>query len=495
MQNQRNIPKKYVIEIVILSVAILLAGASLLLAIPDPVIVMNGEKSVTVDVNTEYRDAGAEVRFMFFDISGVLQSQNGVNTARPGRYEVVYTAEYMLGTAREVRYVEVVDRVRPVVTLLGDTEMRVEDISQFVDPGATAADNCDGDVTARIARSHTETVFTEGERRGETEYVFTYSVLDSSGNAAFATRKVVTKDETPPVITLNGEEFVYVVRGQPYEEQGATAEDNVSGTVEVAVSGEVDTDVSGSYAVKYTAEDAAGNTASVTRTVKVREPVSAAKQGETLKAGGSYVALTFDDGPSANTAAVLDMLKKYNVKGTFFILNYDEDQIPVLKRIVNEGHTLAIHSYSHTYSSIYTSTDAYMQGVYKLQDKIFQDTGYTATILRFPGGSSNTVSKNYCTGVMTALAKRVEAEGYAYFDWNVDSGDADGYCVAKDTIVKNVANGLKQGRVNVVLMHDASPKTTTPEALDEIISAAQAKGYTFIPLSGSVPAVHHSINN
>ena len=495
MQSQRKIPKKYVIEIVILSVAILLAGASLLLAIPDPVIVMNGEKSVTMDVNTEYRDAGAEVRFMLFDISGVLRTQNGVDTSRPGRYEVVYTAEYMLGTAREVRYVEVVDRVRPVVTLLGEPEMRVEDISQFVDPGATAADNCDGDVTVRIARSHTDTVFTEGERRGETEYVFTYSVTDSSGNTAFATRTVVAKDETPPVITLNGEDYVYVVRGQPYEEQGATAEDNVSGTVEVAISGEVDTDVSGSYAVKYTAEDAAGNTASVTRTVTVRAPVSAAKQGETLKEGGSYVALTFDDGPSANTTAVLDTLKKYNVKATFFILNYSEDQVPLVKRIVNEGHTLAIHSWSHVYSSIYTSADAYMQGVYKMQDKIRQDTGYTASILRFPGGSSNTVSKSYCSGVMTALAKRTAAEGYVYFDWNVDSGDANGNCIAKDTIVKNVSSGLKQGRVNVVLMHDSSPKTTTPEALPEIISAAQSKGYTFIPLSGSVPAVHHSIVN
>ena len=96
---------------------------------------------------------------------------------------------------------------------------------------------------------------------------------------------------------------------------------------------------------------------------------------------------------------------------------------------------------------------------------------------------------------MTRLAKRTAEEGYTYFDWNVDSGDADGNCMSKDYLVKNVKNGLRQGRVNVVLMHDAAPKTTTPQALLEIIADAQAKGYTFIPLSSSVPPVHHGINN
>ena len=163
--------------------------------------------------------------------------------------------------------------------------------------------------------------------------------------------------------------------------------------------------------------------------------------------------------------------------------------------MISEGHTLASHSYSHEYSSIYTSPDAYMQGLYTMHDKILRDTGYNATIIRFPGGSSNTVSRNYCQGVMTALTKRVEAEGYSYYDGNVDSGDADGSCMAKDYLVKNVKNGLRSGRVNVVLMHDASSKSTTPQALPEIIADAQARGFSFVPLSSSVPPVHHGINN
>ena len=93
------------------------------------------------------------------------------------------------------------------------------------------------------------------------------------------------------------------------------------------------------------------------------------------------------------------------------------------------------------------------------------------------------------------LAKRVEAEGFTYFDWNVDSGDANGNCMGKDYIASNVKNGLRSGRVNVVLMHDSSPKTTTPQALPEIIEDALSRGFTFIPLAPSVPPVHHGINN
>ncbi len=495
MQQKGKIPKKQIIEIVALSVAILLAAFALLLTVPDPVITPVGADPATVDVFSEYVDPGAEARFLFFDIPDFMETDNAVDTSRVGRYEVRYRAAFLFGSAEEVRTVSVVDRIAPVVTLNGEPELHFEDISQFEDPGAAAQDNYDGDLTAKIVSTHTETPFKEGERKGETEYVYSYTVLDSSGNAGFASRKVITKDVTPPVITLNGGESVTVIRGQAFTDEGATAQDNVDGEVNVSVIGTVDTDTEGEYVLTYTAFDEAGNRSDATRKVTVRAPLPAPAPGEPLQPGGSYVALTFDDGPSANTTAVLDVLKQYGVKATFFILNYSESYIPVLKRMVNEGHTLAIHSYTHDYSAIYTSADAYMQGVYKMQDKIRKDTGVTASILRFPGGSSNTVSRRYSTGVMSQLTKRAEAEGFIYYDWNVDSGDADGNCMAKDYLVKNVKNGLKSGRVNVVLMHDAGPKTTTPQALGEIISYAQGQGYAFVPLSSSVPAVHHGVNN
>ncbi len=494
MQKKGSITTKQIVEIVVLSAAVLLAALALLMTVPDPVVVVNGA-DVTLDVFSSYEDAGAQAKFLFFDISDQVETENPVDTMRTGRYVVRYSAAFLFGSAEADRIVTVVDRVPPVVTLTGEPELRLESIEQFEDPGATASDNYDGDLTAEITLSHTETAFTEGERSGETEYVFTYSVLDGAGNAGFAARKVIVKDVTPPVITLFGEESGTVIKGQTYVEQGAKAEDNVDGELAVSVSGAVDTAVEGVYAVKYAAADKTGNTAEITRKVTVRAPLPQPKAGEPLTPGGSYVALTFDDGPSANTTAVLDVLKQYNIKATFFILNYAESDIPVLRRMIDEGHTIAIHSYSHDYSAIYTSADAYMQGVYAMHDKILRDTGYNAVIIRFPGGSSNTVSKRYCAGVMTTLTQRATAEGYTYYDWNVDSGDADGSCMAKDYIVANVKNGLKSGRVNVVLMHDSSPKTTTPQALPEIIADAQARGFSFVPLSSSVPPVRHSVNN
>ena len=494
MQKKGSITTKQIVQIVCLSAAVLLAGFALLLAVPDPVVLPNGSDAV-VDVFSPYEDPGAQARFLFFDISDLVETENPVDTARTGRYEVRYKASLFFGSGEAARTVTVVDRVPPVVTLAGEPELRFESIGEFEDPGATASDNYDGDLTAKVVLSHTETAFTEGERTGETEYVFTYSVTDGAGNAGFAVRTVIVKDVTPPVVTLLGEESVSVLKGQAYVEQGATAEDNVDGSLPVSVSGAVDTSVEGTYAVKYSAADKTGNTAEAVRKVTVRAPVQPPKAGEALTPGGSYVALTFDDGPSANTTAVLDVLKQYNVKATFFILNYSEAYLPVVRRIIDEGHTLAIHSWSHDYSAIYTSADAYMNGVYQMHDKILKDTGYNAAIIRFPGGSSNTVSRKYCAGVMTALTARATTEGYSYYDWNVDSGDADGSCMGKDYIVSNVKNGLKSGRVNVVLMHDSGPKTTTPQALPEIIADAQAKGFAFVPLSSAVTPVRHSVNN
>ena len=494
MSEKKKTNKKKAAEIAILTAAALLAVLALLLAAPDPVVLPNGG-DVTVDVFSSYEDPGATARFLFFDISDLIETENSVDTERTGRYQVHYRAAFLFGSGEAARTVTVADRIAPAVTLKGEPEVRLEDIRAFEDPGATASDNYDGDLTAKVVASHTETAFTEGDRKGETEYTYTYSVADSAGNSGFAVRKVIVKDVTPPVVTLLGEESISVVRGQSYVEQGASAEDNVDGALSVAVSGTVDTSAEGTYVVTYTAEDKTGNRSEVTRKVTVRAPLPAAPAGQTLTPGGSYVALTFDDGPSATTTAVLDVLKKYNVKATFFILNYSEGYIPVLKRMVSEGHTLAIQSSSHDYSAIYPSADAYLQGVYAMHDKILRDTGYSATIIRFPGGSSNTVSRKYCSGVMTQLAKRAPAEGYPYYDWNVDSGDADGNCMSKDYIAKNVKNGLRSGRVNVVLMHDAGPKTTTPQALPEIIVDAQARGFTFVPLSSAVPPVRHGINN
>ena len=220
--------------------------------------------------------------------------------------------------------------------------------------------------------------------------------------------------------------------------------------------------------------------------VKPVAPVKDNRQG--------VIYLTFDDGPSLSiTPKILDILKKKNVKATFFILNYDGKKEEIVKREVNEGHTVAIHGYSHDYKEIYQSEEIYMQNIKKLQDKIKASTGYNATITRFPGGSSNTVSR-YNPGIMTRLTKKVVDSGYKYFDWNVTSGDA-GEARNSTDVYNNVVKNLSKSKSNVVLMHDFNGNTKTLNALESIIDYGIQNGYTFSKITESTKMVTHSVNN
>jgi len=208
----------------------------------------------------------------------------------------------------------------------------------------------------------------------------------------------------------------------------------------------------------------------------------------------SVIYLTFDDGPSKRTPEVLDILKRYNIKATFFIINFDDSQIPILQRIIDEGHSIGIHGYSHEYGDIYKSEAAFMENVTKLRKKLNDKLGYDTTIMRFPGGSSNRVSANYSTGIMTKLVVTVQNEGYQYFDWNVDSRDAERFDAAGilDSVKKNTKGTRK---TNIVLMHDNGDKHDTVKALPNVIEWAKANGYSFSNLNAYSETVHHGVYN
>ncbi len=216
---------------------------------------------------------------------------------------------------------------------------------------------------------------------------------------------------------------------------------------------------------------------------------------EKKKSTEGVIWLTFDDGPSANiTPKILDILKKENVKATFFVINYSNSNEHLLKRIVAEGHTIGIHGYSHEYSKIYKSKETFMNNVYTLQDRIFKSTGVKTMYTRFPGGSSNTVSRKYCKGIMTELTKEMLAKGFKYYDWNISSGDAGGAKNAKD-VYKNVTKNLSKKRGNMVLMHDFGGNKKGLEALPEIIKYAKKEGYTFSKIDDDTPMYAQHVNN
>lgn len=208
-----------------------------------------------------------------------------------------------------------------------------------------------------------------------------------------------------------------------------------------------------------------------------------------VKSSGKKVYLTFDDGPSSNTDQILDILKDYDVKATFFVVGKtDERSVKAYQRIVEEGHTLAMHSYSHKYDEIYESKEAFARDLNSLKEYLYETTGVWPRIYRFPGGSSNTVSKVD----MQELIEYLTDIGITYFDWNVASGDAVSRTLPAETIVNNCLSGIEKQKESVILMHDASNKGTTIEALPQIIEAIQEQGDAeLLPITDETVPVQH----
>ncbi len=210
---------------------------------------------------------------------------------------------------------------------------------------------------------------------------------------------------------------------------------------------------------------------------------------EPEKAAGRKVYLTFDDGPSCYTEEILDILDRYDVKATFFVVGKDSDWArEAMQEIVNRGHTLGMHSYSHKYAEIYSSVESFSEDLDKIQGYLYDTTGVTSTVYRFPGGSSNTVSKLD----MNDFADYLDTRDIRFFDWNVSSGDAVKGGVSVEQLTKNVMGDVKRHKNAVVLMHDAANKRTTVEALPIIIENVLALEDTeILPITDETEPVQH----
>lgn len=219
---------------------------------------------------------------------------------------------------------------------------------------------------------------------------------------------------------------------------------------------------------------------------------STSKNNSTPTEQGKVCYLTFDDGPSDNTLKILDILAQYNAKATFFVIGSGKTQY--IKNIHEAGHAVGLHANVHDYKTIYKSEDAFLADLNKISATVESYTGKKSMITRFPGGSSNTASK-FNKGIMTRLTNLLPSMGYSYFDWNVDSTDASGAKVATSKIVNNVVNGAKNQKVICVLFHDAAGKTTTVQALPDILKALSDMGYEFKALTTESYGFHHGVNN
>ena len=214
---------------------------------------------------------------------------------------------------------------------------------------------------------------------------------------------------------------------------------------------------------------------------------------EYIPSSNITVYLTFDDGPSKNTNEILNILDTYGIGATFFVINGKYNSY--MKDIVNRGSAIALHSYSHKYPEIYSSPQAFIDDICKIHDLVLEETGVDTKIIRFPGGSSNTISSKYCKNIMKDLEEETEKMGYIYFDWNCENGDADGKETSVEYQVKRATKYNKNDENIVILMHDIDICGVNTTALKEIIEFYQGEGANFSVITENSPQIHHKVNN
>lgn len=206
-----------------------------------------------------------------------------------------------------------------------------------------------------------------------------------------------------------------------------------------------------------------------------------------VKKNGKRVYLTFDDGPSIYTGQILDILAANDVKATFFVIGRDEAYYDYYKRIVDEGHTIGMHSYTHVYQDLYASEESFANEVQQLSDLIYDVTGTKSTIFRFPGGSSNTVSSL----PIGAYVSYLNENNIKYYDWNALSGDAVTVGLSPEQLVDNIMSDVEQNDDSIVLMHDLQTMHTTVESLQLLIDTLKTEGYEILPIDDNTPLIQH----
>jgi peptidoglycan/xylan/chitin deacetylase (PgdA/CDA1 family) len=342
----------------------------------------------------------------------------------------------------------------------------------YNDPGFTATDNYDGDLTHKVVKTQ------KGNQ-------IIYTVKDSSNNETKVIRNVVRSDNELPILTLLGRSNLNITLGTAYYESGYTVTDNCDKDIisKVKVTNNIDINKLGTYTVKYEVSDSSGNTSTALRTVNIVNHPSPKN---------STIYLTFDDGPSMTTPKVLDILKEEGIKATFFVLNRSDSFNYLLVRMINEGHTIGLHGNTHDYYTAYASVDSYFNGISTIENKVLNVTGIDSKIIRFIGGSSNTTSR-FNPGIMTVLTAEATSRGYHYFDWNV--GSTDTINITSSQIYQNVVSNLGSASTYVVLMHDYEGNSKTINALRDIIKYGKNNGYSFSNITMDTPQIKHRVAN
>lgn len=422
---------------------------------------------IVINLNSKYKEPGYKATYKDDDITNNVFVDGDVNTKKLGVYNINYSVIEGSKIKEVTRKVYVKDLEKPTIEFSNDNDIYVCPDEEFVPSEYKAYDNLDKDITDRVKVT----------RKGAS---ISYSVKDSSGNETVINKKIHYKDIEGPTISFKTSDKISLALNSKYDEDYTVVDNCDKNVTKVEVTGRVDVKTPGEYTLKYKAVDKYGN-----KTVKKK------KINIFVKGAKGTVYLTFDDGPREGTTnQILDILKEENIKATFFVTNSGPDDL--IKREYDEGHTVGLHTASHNYSYIYSSIDNYFNDLESVQDRVYNITGNKSKIIRFPGGSSNTISRRYKVGIMSELTKEVVKRGYKYYDWNILSGDA-GETTDSRVVYQMVTEKLSKDRVNVVLMHDI--KSYTKDALRDIIKYGKENGFIFDKIEDSSEMIVQRVNN
>lgn len=411
------------------------------------------------------------LKSLFMDSTSKITVRGSANIEKIGDYDMVYVYN-----GREYPFTVSVKDTRGPDVVLKDYKT---DTTETV-----KAENFIDSITDASMYSYKMDNSADTKEPGS--YTIVFTAKDQYGNETTKNAKLTrVMDKEAPVLE-NFEDAITIEQGDEYPSKDYTIVDNADSNPSLHVdTSKLDVTTPGDYTVAYTVRDRSGNEKVYDQKVTVEENPDYGKP---------IVYLTFDDGPSENTEKILDILDEYDAKATFFVIGANPDEYPIMKEIAKRGQTIGLHTMSHDYAKIYASEEAYFDDLKQISDVVENQTGIVADCIRFPGGSSNTVSQGYNEGIMTRLTQEVQDRGYQYFDWNADSTDASGNNVSVDQIVANATAGIGQDKVNI-LFHDAASKETTVEALPRIIQAYKDAGYAFKGVSKNSFAPHHTPNN
>ena len=429
----------------------------------------------TIEISDKFDPKANIKRVIGGSIDDVSVDTSKINFNKTGKYPITYTYNNIKTTIT----IELKDTIIP--------DLEVQELTIDLGMKITADDL----IKTRFDSKRTTVKFKEDyqfDQIGDYEV----EIIICRGNNRISKKTIVhvlAKDTTPPQIL--GIRNLTVLKDSDIDLlSSVSVKDNQDDSPILTIdSSNLDISKVGDYQITYHAKDRSLNTTVETCIVSVVENKTI---GTFEQNDQKIVYLTFDDGPSENTQKVLDILDVYDVKATFFVTGTNEEYYYLIKKAYDAGHTIGLHSYIHEYDQIYNSSSAYFADLKKIEDLVYSQIGSIPKYIRFPGGSSNNVSKKYCYKIMTKLTKEIINRGYQYYDWNEDSEDGSGQ-LSVNQLIKN-ATASNDNNI-ILLFHDANGKENSLKALGPVIQYYQKKGYVFKGIDDSSYVVHHSVNN